>query len=68
MYEFEQNEQDIPVKNVSRETPKWLGLGDVVAWAASRLGIHEWEGCKCKQRRKKLNAIQFKGIRRPSTW
>ncbi len=42
-----------------------VGLGDVIAWILSRLGIKQWAGCRCKARRAFLNRIQLWPIRWP---
>ncbi len=36
-----------------------LGLGDVVAWILSRIGVKPWEGCACDSRKAWLNRIQL---------
>lgn len=41
--------------------PKRLGLGDVVGWLASIVGIVPWPGCGCDKRKAWLNRVTVWG-------
>ena len=41
--------------------PKAIGLGDVVAWILSRVGIKPWPGCGCNARKVWLNRLPVWG-------
>jgi hypothetical protein len=43
------------IRNLLEETEKMRGLGDAVARAAKKLGVHECD--KCRKRRDLLNKV-----------
>jgi hypothetical protein len=41
--------------------PRRVGLGDVIAWIADKVGIKPWKDCGCEDRRKWLNRFTVWG-------
>jgi len=53
-----------PAPQIGRGAP--IGLGDAVAWALAKFGIHPWAGCGCTGRRAWLNRWQVWPVNWPA--